>query len=243
MTVYFPRALLRERSHSWNLVATVMNAGQSGQSWSSVVRSDGGGVWSCVMNDVQLSGLCGGSESNKQRQRIATLLWRAVRQLCDGGANNIVVPRHDDLFRPWPAGVSHAPSSPLPHSDTTFFADGTGYDAAVINVVAAASAGLRATSLQLQLRLCGTLVGGESFSILHPDFGWRLYEIATVQYVDASHVTISFNPPLRAAVAIDTPIEFDLPRCTMRLMQGGSMNLSVVPWTFNQASVDFIEAI
>jgi hypothetical protein len=40
---------------------------------------------------------------------------------------------------------------------------------------------------------------------------------------------------------VGTIIEFDRPRCMMRLAQPSSMDLSINPWTFNSASVDFIE--
>jgi hypothetical protein len=46
----------------------------------------------------------------------------------------------------------------------------------------------------------GDLQGGESFSILHGDMGWRLYEISTVVMDDATSGTITFNPPLRQAI-------------------------------------------
>jgi hypothetical protein len=71
--------------------------------------------------------------------------------------------------------------------------------------------------------------------------GWRLYEIGTVVYTDASHAVISFNPPLREAISAGTQLEFDRPRCTMRLTAPGAMDLTVTPWTFNSASVQFVE--
>jgi hypothetical protein len=49
----------------------------------------------------------GHAGAGRDRQKISALLWRAVRQVCDGGVNLIVVPRNDALFRPWPAGVAH----------------------------------------------------------------------------------------------------------------------------------------
>jgi hypothetical protein len=100
---------------------------------------------------------------------------------------------------------------------------------------------LRATSLDLAILNAGDLVGGESFSIDHPTMGHRLYEIKTAIYDDDDLATITFNPPLREAVTSGTRLEFDRPRCTMRLVNPSSMDLSVVPWTFNSASVDFIE--
>jgi hypothetical protein len=57
-----------------------------------------------------------------------------------------------------------------------------------------------------------------------------------------TYATVTFMPPLRQATPDGTVIEFDRPRCTMRLAKTSSMDLSVAPWTFNTASVDFVEA-
>lgn len=232
----FPRLLLRERSHSWNLAGVAATPGVTAQSVATIVRSDGGGFWSCSMADVSLSG----PGLGRQRQRVATLLWRAVRQVCDGGVNAIVVPRNDALMRPWPAGMAQG-ADPIPHSDGSLFSDGSGYYQSIIDVVADTAADLRATSLDIKIIHCGELLGGESFSIPHETMGWRLYEIATVVYEDATHATITFMPPLREAVLAGVELEFDRPRCVMRLASPSSMNLSVAPWTFNSASVDFVE--
>lgn len=235
----FPRLLLREKQHAWNLVGVAATPGQTAQSVAPIIRSDGGGFWSCSMSDVSLSGH--GSAKGRDRQRLSTLLWRAVRQICDGGVNAIVVPRNDALFRPWPAGIAQGVPAPIPHSDDSLFSDGTGYYQPTINVTSNGDAPLRSVGLNLNLIRCGSLVGGESFSILHPTMGWRIYEIGTVIYTDATHATVTFRPPLREAVVGGTDIEFDRPCCTMRLANPGSMNLTVQPWTFNSASVDFVE--
>lgn len=234
----FPRALLRERSHSWNLGGVAAAGGQTAANVSTLVRSDGGGFWTCSMADVSLSGAPG--RTGRDRQKVSTLLWRAVRQLCNGGVSNIVVPRNDALFRPWPEGIAQTGGLSVPHDDEAMFDDGVGYYQSAIDIVAAAAA-RRATSIEIALNEAGELLGGESFSIEHATYGWRLYEIKTVD-VDGGEGVITFNPPLREAITDDTQLEFDRPRCVMRLVQPSSMNLTVAPWTFNTASVDFIEA-
>lgn len=236
MTVEFPRRLLREKSHSWNLVGVAVTPGQTAQSVAPIIRSDGGGFWSCVMSDVSLSG------PRKSDVKQLTLLWRAIRQICDGGVNAIVVPRNDALFRPWPDGVAQTVGLSIPHGpDDTFFDDGTGYYQSVIDVTCSAGV-LRSTSLAISLNYSGELQGGESFSIEHTGLGWRLYEISTVEMLSDTTATIRFRPPLREAVTDGTHMEFDRPRCTMRLAKPSSMDFSVAPWTFNSGSVDFVEA-
>ncbi|ULK98839.1 hypothetical protein [Bradyrhizobium sp. I71] len=241
--VEFPRALLRERSHAWNLAGVAVAGGAIASGVGTLTRSDGGGYWTCQMSEIGLSGRSGQAvpDRGRDRQRISTLLWRAVRQVAAGGVTNLIVPRNDALFRPWPEGTAQAPVE-LPHSDGAWFSDDAGYYQPTIDIVAAGAAALRATSLEIEIANSGALLGGESFSIEHPTWGWRLYEIATVDMVSDGEATITFNPPLREAVASGESLEFDRPRCLMRLAQPSSMDLRIVPWTFNSASVDFVEA-
>lgn len=240
MTVipHFPRLLLRERQHSWNLLGVAATPGVTMDSTATFVRSDGGGFWSCSMSDVSLSG----PGSGKERQRNSTLLWRAVRQVCDGGTNRIVVWRNDALFIPFPAGFARATT--VPHSDGSPFSDGSEYFQPVIDITCDGGADLRATSMAIAIEQAATLIGGESFSISHAGAGWRLYEIATVEYdeSDATSAVITFMPPLREAVNDGEALEFERPRCTMRLANPNAMDLTVRPWTFNSANVDFVEA-
>jgi hypothetical protein len=179
MTALFPRDLLREKVHSWNLAGVAATPGDTGNSVSVLTRSDGGGFWKCSMGDVSLSGYR--SATGKQRQRLSTLLWRAVRQICNGGVVPIIVWRNDTLFRPWPANVAQTTGQSVPHfEDAVLFDDGTGYYQSVIDIAAGAGA-LRGTQLNITVNYAGQLVGGESFSILHPTMDWRVYEIATVE--------------------------------------------------------------
>ena len=235
---HFPRLLLREREHSWNLSGVAVTPGVTVDSTATYIRSDGGGFWLCAMRDVSLSAPGRGRE----RQRVSTLLWRAVRHVCDGGVNNIVVWRNDALFIPYPAGVARAIT--VPHSDGSTFSDGSEYYQPAIDIICDGGADLRATSMDIQINQAAALIGGESFSVFHAGAGWRLYEIGTVTYDDDDEAlaTITFRPPLREAVVHGDQLEFDRPRCVMRLASPNSMDLTVRPWTFNSASVDFVEA-
>lgn len=235
---HFPRLLLRERQHSWNLLGVAATPGVTMDSAATYVRTDGGGFWSCVMNDISLSG----PGQGRERQRTSTLLWRAVRQVCDGGVNRIVVWRNDALFIPYPAGVARVVTAP--HSDGSPFSDGSEYYQSEIDINCDGGAALRATSMDITINRAAPLIGGESFSIHHEVAGWRLYEIATVDTDedDETSATITFRPPLREAILDGAELEFDRPRCTMRLANPGAMDLVVRPWTFNAANVEFVEA-
>ena len=104
-----------------------------------------------------------------------------------------------------------------------------------------ADAALRDTTLYLKLNNCGALLGGESFSIDHETWSWRLYEIATVEYIDDTHAVVTFNPPLREAVTSGTLVEFDRPRCVMKLVNSVAMDFNTTTYPFSLATAKFIE--
>lgn len=226
-TIYFPLKLMREQSHDWNIVGNTAVSGQTATS-SVDVRSDGGGLWSASLNSIQFW------------DQTDTLLWRAVRQACNGGVIPIIVPRNDGFCAPFPAGPRTG--TLVPFSDTALFSDGTEFYQSVIDVTCDGGAARRATSMNVILNNCAAFQGGESFSILHPTFNWRMYEIASVVVVDATHSTITFNPPLREAVTAGTQLEFDQPRCLMKLAKSSAMDLNVTTWPFSLGTVKFIES-
>lgn len=213
-------------------MGNVVGSGQT-TSGSVSVRTDGGGLWTASLNVIRIG-------NDRDGRNADTNLWRAVRQICNGGVAPIIVPRNDVLFRPWPEGVAVSAGMDIPYDDDSLFSDGVGYYQPIIDIVCGAG-GLRATSLDISLIYSGELVGGESFSIEHSTMGWRLYEIATVEMADAESGVITFNPPLREAVAEGTSLEFDRPRCVMKLASPGAMDLNVTALPFNQPSVKFIE--
>ena len=61
-------------------------------------------------------------------------------------------------------------------------------------------------------------------------------------YYYATHATITFNPPLREPVNNGDALEFDQPRCTMKLVNAAGMDLNVTTWPFSLATAKFIES-
>lgn len=227
MAIEFPRRLLREQNHDWNITGNTMGVGQTSAA-AVDVRSDGGGLWMAALNNIRFL------------DATDTLLWRAVRQICNGGVAPIIVPRNDVAFAPWPAGVVEIGG--VPFSDGSFFSDGAGFYQSIIDITSADVAPLRATSMSIDLNYCGPLRGGEAFTIEHATWGPRLYEVGTVDLAeDGASAAITFNPPLREAVAVGTMLDFDRPRCLMKLALPGAMDLNVTTWPFSLASVKFIE--
>jgi hypothetical protein len=129
--------------------------------------------------------------------RESNLAWRALMAACDNGIASVDVllcdRRHQPVRKNGPAISAAAVSSPA----------------------------LRATSITISASLNRSLLGGEWFSINHPTWGHRAYQIATVT-PSGSNFVLTFRPPLREAVSSGTAIEFSYPTCKMRLASAPS---------------------
>lgn len=231
--IVFPEILLVESTHSWSIAASTFSPGQTAGGAFPFGRLDGGGVWT-TRPELVIA-----------RERDNLLCYRAVRSLCQGGARPIVMRCNEAAagFPPWPIvdGVALTSRDPIPHSDGSFFSDGSGYEQSVISAQTVGDALLRATSLTLAFLAGDALRGGERFAILHAVNNWRLYEITTVVLDDDGNSVVSFEPPLREATPGATPIEFDRPRCTMRLTNPQAMPLDITKEPYIRSSLSFVE--
>lgn len=163
------------------------------------------------------------------------LLWRALAARMEGRAARIVLPVHDRReLRPFPDG--EGPIDPLPHSDGTYFSDGTGYDQTVINVRLAAALALRDTTASVLLYHAGTIQPGMHFSI-----GERLYRVTAVTPGEGIAATIEFLPPARESAGPGAVLEFEYPVCRVRLAAENGMSLALAVGRHGMASVDFFE--
>ncbi len=199
-------------------VGNVTTGGTSLSGVEDPIESDGGGYW-------RFDGTNGNT-----RTREAGLSWRALTEAMDGGAQAVIVLLCSErLYQPVGDGVT------VSHSDSSLFNDHTGYQSSGATFVASAPAALRATSMQIQGASEKPLMGGELFSAEHPTWGWRVYRIIRI----TGDGQIDFRPPLREAVTTDTPLEFDTPRCKMRLASPTSNPTNI--GRFTSASISFVE--
>lgn len=172
-----------------------LSGGVSLAGGEDVIATDGGGRWAFNLEEPYLD------------EAHVALSWRALSGYL-GGGQPIIVRICDARHQPTSGFVE------VTHSDGTPFSDDTGYLSGDAEVVAAADAALRATSLSIDvITLPRALLGGERFSIAHPMHLDRLYAITEIS---DDGQTIRFVPPLREAVAAGTVLNFDDPRCVMR---------------------------
>lgn len=199
----WPRALMAPETEGWRRRGVTVSPGMGASGISRRSRTDGGGLWVCEMTAIELW--------TPQQLHLAA----AMELQLEVGITPIIVPRFAHHLAPLPEGATLNPTSP--HSDGTPFSDGSLYVGQGIEATTAASAALRATTLQITLTAIAALLGGEPFSIVHPTKGKRLYGIASIQAIEDGVATVTIKPPLREATPAGTNLDFDDPGCVMTL--------------------------
>ena len=193
-------------------VGSVTSGGTSLSGIDDPIETDGGGYWRADFADGEAI------------ERSESLAWRALTEGMDGGSSARTVllcaERH---FQPVLDRESGEPNSVIPDDAPD---KGAAYTIG--------SAALRATTATFAGVSELPLEPGNLFSINHSRWGWRAYRI-----VSLSGMTATFRPPLRQAVVAGTPVEFDVPRCQMRLAAATSNPTSI--GRFTQCAISFVE--
>lgn len=142
---------------------------------------------------------------------------RAWSAYLDKGATEFILPLLDLRFAPRPtiAGEPVKPGTVAKADD--YFSEEAGYGSQIIVAKAVSAAALRATSVTIRVSQGSSIKGGEHFSIEHPTAGWRLYRVMRVTTSSVNDFVCDIRPPLREAVSANAAIEFDMPRCVMRI--------------------------
>ncbi|QTH19795.1 hypothetical protein HRJ34_15630 [Rhizorhabdus wittichii] len=193
----------------------VVSSGPSLSGIEEPIATDGGGVVVAEFTNGDTS------------EREDTLAWRAFTAAMDGGAAQVLVHFGDPLHQPKGGSMGSA-------SQVAGFVASRSYATPGVEATAVEDVALRATAMMISIRSEMPLVGGEWFSIEHPTWGWRAYNI-----VEVSGTEITFRPPLREAVTSGTTLEFDDPRCVMRRAQPTSNAISL--GRFGAPSISFVE--
>ncbi len=168
--------------------------------------------------------------------RDVVLAWRALLGVLEEGVTRVVVPFCDRRHTPY--GGEHR----VPHSDDTPFSDGTLYVGGGPVGFANAPYALRATRMQVVLNSVRPLIGGEWFTIVHPNKGERAYKVRGIVETNPDQRTavVDFVPPLREAVLTGDTVDFHDPRCLM--VQDGRASSRLQSRRYTEAAIRFIEA-
>lgn len=222
MTIRWPCEVLAPQNVAFDIAPRSL-AGPSSVSGKSQVVSSDAGIWKATYGSLIV------------RSRDAVLAHRAIAALLEGRLGTILIPLCR-AYQPVPEGAVEAGLyDAVPHSDDAFFSDDSGYLGLVIDVVAAANAAVRATSMTVTVTYAGDIEPGQHFSI-----GERLYRVRTF---NATTGAMTFRPPLREAVIAGDRLEFDDPVCRMRLQEDSGMDLELALRRFGSPTVNFIEDV
>lgn len=164
--------------------------------------------------------------------RDKVLAWRAMLAMLEEGATAVVVPFCDALHQPY--GGEHT----VTYGDGTVHSDGTPFAGGGPFGETTAAAALRATSLSFNGAFSRPLIGGEWFSIEHPDKGPRAYKVRSI---DEDTGALRFRPPLREAIDAGTVLNFSDPRCLM--VQDGRASEALSNRRHTTAAIRFVEAL
>jgi hypothetical protein len=182
------------------------------------VSSDAG-IWKARLGNIVV------------RSRAEVLAFRGIAALLEGRLNPILIPVCR-AYQPVPDGGVY---EELPHSDETYFEDDTGHEGSVIDVVAAADAAVRATSMTVTVNVAGEIQSGQHFSC-----GERLYRVRTF---DEDTGALTFRPLLREAVTAGDRLNFDNPVGRFRLAGDHEMDLELAGRRWANPTVNFVEAL
>lgn len=200
----FPTRLFNPNSLRIRLTGGAVTGGRSLGGGAQYGEMSGGGLWAATFGEVNLD------------DRALMMAWQALEAALQNGAAPIIVPLWDRIHQP----INPTLTS-VPFDDTTLWDDTVAWDQAEVDAEVTSPANLRATQLSFTFSAPKPLIGGEHFSILHgANKGWRMYRVTRVVSGGAGSgdaTTVQFEPPLRAAVANDTPLNFDTPRFVARV--------------------------
>lgn len=222
MTIRWPIGVLPARSVAFDIAPRNLSAPANIYGVSQVVGQDAG-IWRATLGDIVV------------RNRAAVIVFRGIATELEGRLGKILVPLCRG-YQPLPDGATASASKPLPHSDGTFFSDGSGYVTNLSSVTLAANAPLRATTLSISIALSGPIEPGQHFSI-----GERLYRVKAASYISPTTATLTIRPPLREPALAGSDLNFDDPVCRMRLATDTEMDLSLEMRRFGNPTVNFVE--
>ncbi len=215
----FPVTALR-----WRPVGMTIGGGPTFTGPGQEGEFSGGGWWVAELNEMDLG-------DEQAIRALRSLIWRAKK------LKRFVVPMLD-----WP--LSPALAS-VPHGDGSPFSDSSEYVGGGVEATLAASAVHRATQVSITLNpeTAGPLQGGEVFTLVDAEMGPRLHGIDEILDVDGDTFTCSILPPLRAGFDLGAEVDFNTPRCVMRLDDPQD---EATPWITagweGKSSLRFVEA-
>lgn len=207
----FPAVLFPPAEWQWRIDGASLMGGQPISGAPQTADMSAGGWWVCEWSPAMLF------------QPAQYSQWRMYLGRLNSGVGLVEMPLIDSL-QPYPPGsrVVTADPSGAPITLDPSLGDLT---ADLITAQLAADAYMPAwpnppvapTQAQIQISVGAALQGGEYFSVYGPSGSVRLHMITELLAIVGEVATVSVVPPFREDMDAGTALDFNNPRCTMKL--------------------------
>jgi len=232
---------------TYDVVGSSVDGGRNGAGEGQSIEMSGGGTVVATYEDCKI-------KDPEQYEYINMLGSRM-----NGGFRFINVPIITDWFGPFPR-INKLPTpivSGIPHSDGSYFDDGSGYSQATVWGQITADAALNAGIISMRVYgMSRPLRWSDWFSIYHEGGkGWRAYRywdvldryddgVETIEGTDVNYqeYRLALAPPLREAVTAGTRVEFARPRFVAKFRGDFTLPSVVEAFFVTQQSIQFSEA-
>lgn len=216
----FPVHIFNPQEVSARVIGSVISGGTALSGEEDIIATDGGGRWEIGYSGITL------------RTPTQIKAWEAWEGFLGRGTTDCLVPflslGHANRSS---NGRGLMPVSKLV-TDDPVFPTAMSYSAPPIGAHAAASAGLRATTLSIAIDKGSPLVGGEKFGV-----NGRAYRVIRQTSVGQFQT----EPPLREAIESGTALHFDLPLLKCRSAPGESWSPTLSFGRRGEVSIRFLE--
>ncbi len=222
---------------TYDVTGSSVDGGRNGVGEGQSIEMSGGGIVTANYEDCKI----------KDPEHYEYVNWLGAR--LNGGFRFINVPIITDWFGPFPK-IGRLPTpivTGIPHSDGSYFDDGTGYSQATVYGEITEAAALNAGTIKMRVYgLSRPLRWSDWFSIYHTTKGWRAYRywdvLARTDGSGYADYTLALAPPLRQAVAVGTRVEFARPRFVAKFKADFTLPSVVEAFFVTQQAIQFVEA-
>ena len=237
---------LKPEAHEFDILGSGIDGGRNGSGDAPSIELSGGGRLVASYDNCFVQS----QESYEYLYMLGSRLNGSFRNI-----NAVLITDWSSLFPVNGQGVPEPFITGIPHSDGSYFSDGSGYSQATVFGTVASSAALNAG--QIQINIYGNqrdLRWSDWFSIYHVTKGWRAYRfwecsdpidvtetIDDVEYTGQQY-TIAITPPLREATAAGTLIEFARPRFVAKFPMGFTLPVRAKGFWQSSPSIKLVEA-
>jgi hypothetical protein len=221
---------------TFDVQGSAIEGGRNGNGESVSMEMSGGGMVTATYDDCLI----------KDKEQLEYVNFLGAR--LNGSFRYINVPIITDWYGPFPTigGLPTPIVFGIPHSDGSYFDDGSGYSQATVYGEITSAAALNAGVISMRVYgLNRPLRWSDWFSIYHPTKGWRAYrywEVISKTDEENPIYTLAIAPPLREAVTVGTRVEFARPRFVAKFPTGFTLPSVVEAFFVTQQSMQFVEA-